>query len=243
MNCRIGIRASSDRAWRALDYLRKISAVDPALVIHGNYLDDEELGFLAEHSQSMAVVYCPRTHAYFGHDRYPLEKMLAAGVSVALGTDSRASSPDLSVLSEMRFLAAEHPAIPPSTVLRLATLSGAKALGCAATTGSLEEGKVADLALVSLPDQDAADPHELLFNSEMPVVATWSPRRANRVAAIGGGSKALPPVVRHLLGAVLDPRIAVATGHLPDASEELWIRRRCQQAHCRQAGLPHPRRR
>ena len=44
----------------------------------------------------MAVVDRPRTHAWFGHARYPLEKLLAAGAIVALGTDSRASSPDLS---------------------------------------------------------------------------------------------------------------------------------------------------
>ena len=43
------------------------------------------------------MVYCPRTHDWFAHGAYPLEKMLAAGVTVALGTDGRGSSPDLSL--------------------------------------------------------------------------------------------------------------------------------------------------
>jgi len=94
-------------------------------------------------------------------------------VSVALGTDSRASSPDLSVLAEMRFLARRRPPLPPAELLRLGTLSAARALGLEAEAGSLEAGKWADLAVVPLPDRDAADPHELLFDSDAPVVATW----------------------------------------------------------------------
>ena len=57
--------------------MRTLSLAHRVLVIHGNYLDDEEIGFLGRQRQ-MAVVYCPRTHAWFGHARYPLEKLLAA---------------------------------------------------------------------------------------------------------------------------------------------------------------------
>lgn len=158
---------------RPLDYLRGVARAHRALVIHGNYLDDEEIAFAAAHADRMAVVYCPRTHAYFAHAAYPLQRLLAAGATVALGTDSRASSPDLSVLAEMRFVARAHPAIDATTVLRLGTLSGAKALGRDQEIGSLEPGKRADLAAVALPDRDACDPHELLFDSDLPVVAAW----------------------------------------------------------------------
>ena len=57
-----------------LDYLRTLAEAPRALVIHGNNLSDEEIGFLAAHRERMSVVYCPRTHAYFGHDPYPLEQ-------------------------------------------------------------------------------------------------------------------------------------------------------------------------
>ena len=97
-----------------------------------------------------------------------------------MGTDSRASSPDLSVLAEMRAVARRHPAVAGEAILRMATLAGASALGCDAEVGTLEPGKSADLAVVALPDRDAADPHELLLDSDLPVVAVW--RRGVSVA-------------------------------------------------------------
>ncbi len=157
---------------RPLDYLKQLATAPRALIVHGNYLDDEEIVFLAGESNHMPVVFCPRTHAYFDHAPYPLAKMLAAGVTVALGTDSRASSPNLSVLEEMRHVAAHYPSVEPSTVLRLGTLGGATALGCAERLGTLAPGKLANLAAVALPDRDD-DPYALLFDSTEPVVGTW----------------------------------------------------------------------
>ncbi len=157
-----------ERGW-----VPEIARAYRALLIHGNYLDEEAMRILASHSDHMAVVYCPRTHAYFGHDPYPLEAMLRAGVTMALGTDSRASSPDLSMLAEMRFAAQRHPSVPTSTILRMGTRLAAEALGRAEDIGSLSPTKRADLAIVRLPNRDAADPYELLFDSAEPVVATW----------------------------------------------------------------------
>jgi cytosine/adenosine deaminase-related metal-dependent hydrolase len=111
------------------------------------------------------VVYCPRTHAYFGHGRYPLAEMLAAGVNVALGTDSRASSPDLNLLEEMRHAARLHPGVTPASIVRLGTLAGARALGRERRVGSLRPGKQADFVLVRLPDDPRDDPFELLLDA------------------------------------------------------------------------------
>ena len=160
-------------ASRPLHYLRTLSGAHRVLVIHGNYLDDEEIAFLAAHRRTMSVVYCPRTHAFFSHAPYPLEKMLAAGVNVALGTDSRASSPDLSVLGEMRAVARRHPTVSGDAILRMATRAGATALDCDSEVGTLESGRSADLAIIALPDRAAANPHDLLPDSDLPVVAAW----------------------------------------------------------------------
>jgi aminodeoxyfutalosine deaminase len=156
---------------RPLDELRMLARAPRALVIHGNYLDDEEIEFLGRQPR-MAVVYCPRTHAWFGHARYPLEKLLAAGVNVALGTDSRASSPDLSLMAELKHVARTFPALSRATILELGTLGGARALGLDSQIGSLEPGKTANLAVAPLPDTPA-DPYELLLDSEAEVSATW----------------------------------------------------------------------
>jgi cytosine/adenosine deaminase-related metal-dependent hydrolase len=113
---------------RPMDYLQLLSAAPSALIIHGNYLDDEELQFLAAHRETMSVVYCPRSHAYFRHAPYPLKKMLECGVRVLLGTDSLASVPDLSLLEEIRFVLKHHPRVAPEQVYRMGTLEGAAAL-------------------------------------------------------------------------------------------------------------------
>jgi len=148
---------------RPLDYLKALAAAPHSLVIHGNYLDQEEIAFVGRNASRMAVVYCPRTHAWFGHAEYPLARLLAAGSLVALGTDSRASSPNLSLLEEMREAAWRHPTVPPEQFLRMATLNGARALGLDAELGTLEPGKRARFTVVPLPDR-TGDPYELLFH-------------------------------------------------------------------------------
>lgn len=158
---------------RALDELRVLSQAHRAIVIHGNYLDAEEIEFVGQHNQRMAVVYCPRTHAWFDHAPYPLAALLAAGAVVALGTDSRASAPDLSLLAEMRHVARSFPKLSRATILELGTLGGARVLGRQAEIGTLQPGKWANLAAIRLPDAPADDPHELLLDADGPVVGTW----------------------------------------------------------------------
>jgi cytosine/adenosine deaminase-related metal-dependent hydrolase len=143
------------RGSRPLDYLKMLADAPRALVIHGNYLDEEELAFLAANRERMSLVYCPRTHAYFSHATYPLAEALANGVRIALGTDSRASNPDLSLLSEMRHVARAHPTLDPFMILELGTLAGAEALGRVEEVGSLTPGKLANMVAVPFADEHA----------------------------------------------------------------------------------------
>lgn len=153
-----------------LDYLRPLVELEHALVIHGNYLNAAEMDFLADHHQ-MTVVYCPRTHAYFGHPPHPWRELLARGVSLTLGTDSRGSNPDLSLWRELQFLHARFPDVNPATLLELGTIRGATALGLATEIGTLTPGKAADLAVVALTPQEAT-PYESLFAPDGNVSAT-----------------------------------------------------------------------
>ncbi|HET6575673.1 MAG TPA: amidohydrolase family protein [Fimbriiglobus sp.] len=132
----------------------------PRLYIHCNYLRSD-IAFLPNQS----VIYCPRTHAAFGHPPHPFREFLARGVRVGLGTDSLASNPDLDILAEAKFVRERYPDFPADALLKMVTLSGAEALGWADEAGSLEPGKSADLVALPLSDRDAADPHELLFAS------------------------------------------------------------------------------
>jgi len=88
---------------------------------------------------------------------------------VALGTDSLASNPDLDLLAEARFVHRQYPDVPGRVVLRMATLSGAEALGFGDVTGSLTPGKSADLVVLALPNREEEDPHRLVLDSSLPV--------------------------------------------------------------------------
>lgn len=158
---------------KPLDYLQRMRHAHRGLVIHGNYLDEDEIAYAATHRDRLAVVYCPRTHAFFRHPPHPLPRLLAAGASVALGTDSRASNPDLDLLAEIRFVARRFPEISGETILRMGTLEGAAALGLADEFGSLTPGKWANLTIVPLPDDKTRDPHELLLSSATSACAAW----------------------------------------------------------------------
>jgi cytosine/adenosine deaminase-related metal-dependent hydrolase len=143
----------------------------PVLVGHGNYLDDEEIAILAESGSTVA--FCPRSHDYFGHTDHPYRRLMAAGVAVALGTDSLASSPSLSVLDEMRFLREHDGDLPPHELLAMGTCVGADALGLGGQTGRLAIGEWADVAAVAVSSSAAADPHETVLQRSARVVGTW----------------------------------------------------------------------
>ena len=157
---------------RPLDILRALADAPRALVVHGNYLVDDEIDFLAARPQ-MSVVYCPRTHAFFSHEPHPWRRLLTQGVNVAIGTDGRGSNPDLSVWNELTFLRSRFPDVAPQTLLKMGTLAGALSLGFDADCGSLKPGKRADLVVVSVNSSVAADdPHELLFVAGQQILET-----------------------------------------------------------------------
>jgi cytosine/adenosine deaminase-related metal-dependent hydrolase len=155
------------------DYLERLSRAHRALVIHGTFLTEDDWRLLADRQREMSVVYCPRTHEFFGRGPYPLAEMLVAGVRVALGTDSRASNPDLSLFAEAKHVVRRHGDVSPEAVLRMATLDSATALGLGEHIGSLTSGKVADMAAIRLPERPSVDPCELIFDDESEVVGVW----------------------------------------------------------------------
>jgi len=114
-------------------------------LIHGNFLPPGT-------AITQPLVYCPRTHASFGHPPHPFRTVRTP--AIALGTDSLASNPDLNILEEARFIARFDPNYNSAALLRHLTLDGAKALGFDAVAGSLTPGKSADLVVLPLPDSE-----------------------------------------------------------------------------------------
>jgi cytosine/adenosine deaminase-related metal-dependent hydrolase len=146
----------------------------PVLLAHVNYAGNAEIAQLA--SARASVAYCPRTHAYFGHQTpHRYRDMLASGVNVCLATDSLASNPDLKILKEAQFLH-QRDQLDPYVALEMITRRGAIALGMESHVGSLSPGKFADIIAFPLqpPGKDlfpalvsqAPDPLTLWINGK-----------------------------------------------------------------------------
>jgi aminodeoxyfutalosine deaminase len=118
------------------------------ILAHMNELSVGDFAFLAglPAETRPSVVHCPGSHRYFRHAPFPLRKLQAAGVNVCLGTDSLASTLTLSLFDEMRILSRREPSVPAASLLQLATLNGARALGIPA--GRIEPGMWADLIAI-----------------------------------------------------------------------------------------------
>ncbi len=120
------------------------------LAVHANYLESGDIKLLAKTKSS--VVHCPRSHAYFRHKTFPYKELAVAGVNVCLGTDSLASMTkmsraplELNMFTEMRHFGSH---VPPDTILKMATMNGARALGLAGQIGELSPGAWADFITV-----------------------------------------------------------------------------------------------
>jgi cytosine/adenosine deaminase-related metal-dependent hydrolase len=116
-------------------YITLLSQASRALVVHGNVLDEPAIDALVRAGGRVGVVYCPRTHRHFGHAEHPWRRLYQSGVPVALGTDSRASNPCLSVWEELRFLAGTGQEVDPRLLLAMATRIPGELLGLEAREG------------------------------------------------------------------------------------------------------------
>ena len=130
------------------------------IAVHVNFLSEGDAACLGRSGASVA--HCPRSHAYFALRAFPWSQLTGAGVNICLGTDSLASVASskrrparLDMFEEMRTFAAAEPGLAPETVLRLATVNGAAALGQAGNLGELREGSRADL--IALPHDGERD--------------------------------------------------------------------------------------
>ncbi len=113
--------------------------VPSCLLAHGVQVDASDAGRLARAGSTL--VCCPRSNARLGVGKAPVELYRQAGVPLALGTDSLASSDSLSVWDEMAFAHSWFEGrLAPSELLAMATINGARALGVAADLGELKAG-------------------------------------------------------------------------------------------------------
>ncbi len=135
--------------------MERLGVLSPDFVgAHGVHLNAEDIARLAKNAGN--IVHCPSSNLKLASGIAPIAALVKAGVNVALGTDGAASNNRLDMFEEMRLAAllakvqsSDASALPAASAFRAATINGARALGLAELTGSLEVGKAADFIAVS----------------------------------------------------------------------------------------------
>jgi 5-methylthioadenosine/S-adenosylhomocysteine deaminase len=141
-------------------WLDRIGVLDPrTLLVHCVWVDAADIALIAEKGAN--VSHNPESNLKLGSGIAPVTAMLAAGVTVGLGTDGCASNNDLDLFATMDLAAKLHKVdrmdptvISAECAIRMATIEGARALGLEREIGSLEPGKQADLIVI-----DTRQPH------------------------------------------------------------------------------------
>lgn len=135
-----------------VDYVERLGWLgDDVWVAHGVHLDSGDVGRLA--SRGTGVAHCPSSNGRLGSGIAPVRRLLDAGAPVGLGVDGAASNERGSLVAEVNealLVARLHggaAALSAREALRLATMGGARCLGRESELGSLEAGKLADIAL------------------------------------------------------------------------------------------------
>lgn len=134
--------------------LDKIGMLTQTLVAaHCVIVDEEDMNILAE--RKVSVVHNPGSNLKLASGIAPVVKMLDKGINVCLGTDGAASNNNLDMLEEIRMATymqkvqlEDATALKVDTVLKMATVNGAQALGFK-NLGSVQVGMIADLIIIN----------------------------------------------------------------------------------------------
>ena len=124
-------------------------------LVHMTQIDDSDIRLIQDNN--CHVVHCPESNLKLASGFCPVGKLIDAGINVAIGTDGAASNNDLDLFGELKTAALLAKAVADDAsvldahaALRMATISGAKALGWDDQIGSLEAGKSADMIAVEI---------------------------------------------------------------------------------------------
>ena len=150
----------SEHQTSPVDYLNSLNLLDPdTLLVHAVWLSEHDIATIA--GTRAAVSHNPESNMKLASGIAPVPALLARNVTIGLGTDGCASNNDLDLFLEMDTAAKLHKAstmdptvVDARSVLKMATIDGARAIGMADRTGSLEEGKQADVVVL-----DTRSPH------------------------------------------------------------------------------------
>ena len=153
-------QSQKEYGMRPLPRLSGLGLLGPNLIAaHCVHLNQEEMELLAENGCHIA--HCPASNLKLASGIAPVSRLMQQGVNIGLGTDGASSNNRLDMFAEMRLAAllakgssGDAAALPASQALEMATINAARALGLDNKLGSIEQGKMADLAAVRIADPE-----------------------------------------------------------------------------------------
>jgi len=155
-----------------LELLADAGALGPGLaLVHGNFAREHEIARVA--ASGASLVHCPRSHAFFERAPFDLRAWLAAGVPVAIGTDSLASNDSLDLRGELALLMSQHPWLDPRDAWDGVTVHGARALGLSGRVGELRVGAMGDVLAVPAADSDGQRIFRRLAHGDFELSQGW----------------------------------------------------------------------
>ena len=159
-----------DTGMSNMAYLDAVGLASPHLcAAHCVWVDEHEIAMMAE--RDVKVLHCPGSNMKLGSGLAPIVELKRAGVCVSIGADGAACNNRLDMFDEMRLTATLQAirlgpgALPARDVVWMATRGGARTLGLEHAIGSLEPGKLADVAVVAMDgvhQQPGSNPYSTL---------------------------------------------------------------------------------
>jgi aminodeoxyfutalosine deaminase len=154
-----------------VEYLDRLLFWDArTMAVHAVQATREDLALLKR--RGTTLVTCPRSNAFVGVGHPPIAAFYAAGVDVAVGTDSLSSVDDLNLFRELAVMHRLAPGVPAGRLLDSATRVGARALGLEGEFGVLAPGARASILGVSVP-VGTADVEQYLVSGIPPERIRW----------------------------------------------------------------------
>jgi aminodeoxyfutalosine deaminase len=132
-------------------YFKNLSSADSVILVHNTFTKQSDLDFVDRHknkTQLISFCLCPNANLYIENALPPVDLFLKNNVNIVLGTDSLASNHQLNILEEIKTIVKNFPQIKTETLLKWATINGAKALQMQHAIGSFEKGKKPAVILI-----------------------------------------------------------------------------------------------
>ena len=138
-------------------YFKNLSAAKSVILVHNTFTKQADLDFINQHKneeQFVSFCLCPNANLYIENTLPPVNLFLKNNCNIVLGTDSLASNHQLNILEEIKTIVKHFPSIKTETLLKWATMNGAKALQLQDQLGSFETGKTPGVVLIENVEGD-----------------------------------------------------------------------------------------